>query len=77
MERAQAAERKKAWVQSTFADGKSMVESGRTREALLLWGTLTPYLSKEPEMKTYIKKVRCPKIGGQTYHQEARYQEMN
>lgn len=57
LEMAQAVERKKAWVRSTFEEGKAMIESGHTREAFQLWGTLTPYLAKEPEMRTYIKKA--------------------
>lgn len=57
LEAAQAVERKKLWVRSTFEDGKAMYELGRSREAFLLWGTLTPYLDKEPAIRDYIKKA--------------------
>jgi len=57
LESQQAAERKKAWVRSTFEEGRAMYQAGRTREAFLLWDALTPYLAKEPEIRSYIEKA--------------------
>ena len=57
LELQQAAERKKAWVHSTFEEGRVMYRAGHPREAFLLWDTLTPYLAKEPDIKSYIKKA--------------------
>lgn len=46
-----------AWVRTTFEQGKAMYEAKRTREAFLLWGTILPYISKEPQIKAYIDKA--------------------
>lgn len=48
---------RQAWIRSTFEKGKALHDKGRLKEALEVWGTLTPYFADEAAVKASLARV--------------------